>query len=554
MSRLSQLLGGTAHGRLAGLVAIAAAGGLAVGGAAAATAAKSVAGFHAGPKVHSEGTVNLRTLGIAAAKAGPEARSKAAADFRNIPLRTFRSRPALTEAQAAALAPRATAVGRIVNANRASPAAGGGSNFNGLDHTDQRNNADNGNQFSLEPPDQALAVGHGYVLESVNNALQVYDLQGRALLAAPVSMNRFFHLPSEFNRTTLEQGPFLSDPRAHYDYATGRFFVTEWATLNDVNGAPLNVSLQFVAVSQTSDPTAGWFVYSYETTNSQFFGCPCFPDFDQLGMDASGVYITNNLFGLGTNAFVGAILYALPKGAMEAGSLPVVLQTSPIPTDFTIQPTVVPPHGKFASENGGTEYLVENLSDLTRNGVASAVNVWAITGTKSLASGGTSLGLSVATVPTQTVSAILRASEQKPGPRPLGGYGPGGLHEPLPRLNPDDGRFSSTAFYVNGLISAASSTSVLQDNNHLGDGVAFYQFRTARARGGFTVNVENQAIYSAPGNADMIYPAVAINSAGQGGIGVTLVSPDIYPSAASFAVPEFSAPTIVVTGPGAQPD
>src|SRR5437879_782178 len=47
-----------------------------------------------------------------------------------------------------------------------------GVGFDGLTHLDQRN-ASNGNQFSLEPPDQALAVGNGYVVEAVNTAIRV---------------------------------------------------------------------------------------------------------------------------------------------------------------------------------------------------------------------------------------------------------------------------------------------------------------------------------------------------------------------------------------------
>src|SRR5262245_9748429 len=39
--------------------------------------------------------------------------------------------------------------------------------FSGLTHVDQRT-ASGGNQFSSEPPDQALAVGNGFVLEAVN--------------------------------------------------------------------------------------------------------------------------------------------------------------------------------------------------------------------------------------------------------------------------------------------------------------------------------------------------------------------------------------------------
>src|SRR4051812_18187743 len=41
--------------------------------------------------------------------------------------------------------------------------------FNGLTQREQRL-ADGGNQFTIEPPDQALAVGNGFVVESVNLA------------------------------------------------------------------------------------------------------------------------------------------------------------------------------------------------------------------------------------------------------------------------------------------------------------------------------------------------------------------------------------------------
>src|SRR5258708_7637036 len=42
--------------------------------------------------------------------------------------------------------------------------------FAGINHKAQRL-ASGGNQFSIEPPDQGLAVGGGYVLETVNSAV-----------------------------------------------------------------------------------------------------------------------------------------------------------------------------------------------------------------------------------------------------------------------------------------------------------------------------------------------------------------------------------------------
>ena len=54
--------------------------------------------------------------------------------------------------------------------------ATGTTHFGGLNHFDQRfaGTGDYTNtQFSLEPPDQALCVGNGFVVESVNTAIRV---------------------------------------------------------------------------------------------------------------------------------------------------------------------------------------------------------------------------------------------------------------------------------------------------------------------------------------------------------------------------------------------
>jgi hypothetical protein len=59
---------------------------------------------------------------------------------------------------------------------------GAATGFNGLSHADQRT-AGTGNyvdtQFSLEPPDQGLCVGNGFVVEPVNDALAVSSTAAR---------------------------------------------------------------------------------------------------------------------------------------------------------------------------------------------------------------------------------------------------------------------------------------------------------------------------------------------------------------------------------------
>ena len=49
--------------------------------------------------------------------------------------------------------------------------------FEGLNLYQQRY-ARGGNQFSVEPPDQALCVGNGYVLEAVNDVLNIFNGPG----------------------------------------------------------------------------------------------------------------------------------------------------------------------------------------------------------------------------------------------------------------------------------------------------------------------------------------------------------------------------------------
>src|SRR3954471_16261287 len=48
------------------------------------------------------------------------------------------------------------------------------SGFEGLNLYQQRY-ARGGNQFSVEPPDQGMCAGNGYVVEAVNDVLNVYD-------------------------------------------------------------------------------------------------------------------------------------------------------------------------------------------------------------------------------------------------------------------------------------------------------------------------------------------------------------------------------------------
>ena len=95
---------------------------------------------------------------------------------------------------------------------------------NGLTHRDQRL-ANGGNQFSLEPPDQALCVGNGFVVEAVNSVLRVWSAANGAALTGVQDLNTFFGYPAAIDRTTGVIGPDVIDPVCHYDPDNQRFIV-----------------------------------------------------------------------------------------------------------------------------------------------------------------------------------------------------------------------------------------------------------------------------------------------------------------------------------------
>jgi hypothetical protein len=206
--------------------------------------------------------------------------------------------------------------------------------FEGLNHYQQRY-TNHGNQFSIEPPDQALCVGNGYVVEAVNDVLNIFNASGQSVLpdntAAnvinlfprdvnhAVDLNSFYSYPAAINRTTGAYGPELTDPTCIYDAATQRFFlvvltldrVGTTSALNHVNHLDL-------AVSQSSDPTGAWNIYKIDVTNDGTNSGgenpgPYLGDYPHIGADANGIYLTTNAYAWCCNGFAGAQVYALSK-------------------------------------------------------------------------------------------------------------------------------------------------------------------------------------------------------------------------------------------------
>src|SRR5947208_9562635 len=140
------------------------------------------------------------------------------------------------------------------------------------------------------PPDMGVAASPQFVLQGVNTQWEVLGSKGNVQPGWPVSAQNFFGVPNATGvdgqpcDTAHQSQPFLSDPRALYDPADGRFRAAMLQVENAfaVGDACPFQSTYYVAVSQTSDPRGTWNVYAFEMTMGQPFAA----DYTQLGMNS----------------------------------------------------------------------------------------------------------------------------------------------------------------------------------------------------------------------------------------------------------------------------
>ena len=446
---------------------------------------------------------------------------------------------------------------------------GAATGFNGLTHADQRN-AGTGQyvntQFSLEPPDQGLCVGHGFVIEPVNVAFAVYNESGTRLTAV-TALNQFYNRSPAIDRTTGVTGDFLSDPKCYWDPVGQRFIQTilEVDAPGNFSGvAPFNRTHVLIAVSQTSNPTGKWNLYSMDTSDDGLngtpahTGCPCLPDQPLLGANRDGVFIDTNEFQDNPSFFFnGGQIYGLGRAALESGASSVVfthLDVGTVPTGDanlprwgSIQPSesVNPPGGTELLMTGGPEDIFQNNAPLDNR-----IAAWSLAGTRSLGSSHPSLQLSHQVLTSETYGLpINTGATQKPGPTPLGTS----LGEPLETINANDSRMNQVVD-LNGVLFGGVNTTVTSATGPPRVGIAYFTVGAVGTPAGIVAHILHQG-YVAVNGENVLFPSIAVNRFGVGAMAFTLSGPDFFPSAAyvRFALGRAVGP-IHITGPGALPE
>ena len=123
-------------------------------------------------------------------------------------------------------------------------------------------------EHGASPPDTQLAVGDNFVVEAVNNTMEVFDRKGSVIRA--VSLESLFGLGG------------VSDPKVVFDLQASRWYVS---IMDTSSGADAGDAVD-IAVSHSSDPTGQWDVYRMFTAASDRFA-----DQPRLGFSADKVIV-----------------------------------------------------------------------------------------------------------------------------------------------------------------------------------------------------------------------------------------------------------------------
>ena len=442
----------------------------------------------------------------------------------------------------------------------------------------------------VEPPDQGLCAGNGYVMEVNNMVVQLFDSSTMAPLSTHgMAMEKLFGAPEVFGSAGTGSFSVQGDPRCYYTPSTKRWFASQlWLTEVD-SPTSFGWAGTFVAASTSTTPTGSWNVYfipdqfnaqgvdncnntSFTTlfgNNKTFTGPsnPCFGDQPLLGVNSNAVFISVNEYGIYRTDAPGGVAteYVLSKADLIAGTpspiywghlgdtltRPGASSTCPFGSPaavhcpfYSIVPAVA--DGSYVTATTGTFYAMSNVTFTTSGG--HQVALWKFTDTNAVTAGTAPIKGSVTfatTVaytepPMAPVQGTVTLSEslatQKQGPHPLGTtwktiFGTTPIkwpgHEGKIATNTD--RITTAAYDpTTGAVWGALNTGTRLSGRPEA-GIAW--FRVVPTGSGSTLSATTvvSGVVSAP-SVDVYFPSIAFTKAGKGIMDYVLSGKTFYPS------------------------
>ena len=233
-------------------------------------------------------------------------------------------------------------------------------NFAGLAYPDSQCGTD------CEPPDTQVAAGPSNVVEVINIVGQVYTKTG-----TPVG--------TAFNLNTLfgvDPAIFSSDPRIAYDTISGRWFIS-FLTFDNDNYDEAQNGFFDLAVSMSSDPTAGFYMYSIETPGDG-------PDQPSLGFNDDKVAQGSNSYSCDPDCaegpYEGNEFLVWNKSELLAGDATIDTDYYPPGQDTTDFPIIAARSRSSTSTLWMLSAFGTELDPPNPPIVIDELNIWSVTG------------------------------------------------------------------------------------------------------------------------------------------------------------------------------
>ncbi|MDB6054117.1 MAG: hypothetical protein JWN25_1640 [Verrucomicrobiales bacterium] len=209
-----------------------------------------------------------------------------------------------------------------------------------------------GVESSSTPSDCNGTIGPNHFVEFINGTFAVYNRTNgfRVFLSSDVSFWQNAGI-------TFDANAFVSDPRLIYDPTSARWFACQI----DVPVSGINNRV-LLAVSKTSDPTAGWRAVTIPSDLDKF------SDFPTMGIDANALYLAADSFQ-SSDSYFGQTFTSIPKADLLGTVLDISHRSSS--SNFVADGNITTPHPIvnlggtgpgfiLAPDNNGLDFLPHN--------------------------------------------------------------------------------------------------------------------------------------------------------------------------------------------------